>query len=48
MTDTSLPTSTKAADKGRWERFRESDFFYSFKRSPVAIVSFAVTTCSTI
>ena len=29
-------------DKGRWERFRESDFYYNFKRSPVAVVSFAV------
>ena len=39
MTDASLET---ARDKGRWERFRESDFFYNFKRSPVAMVSFAV------
>ena len=39
MTDASIET---ARDKGRWERFRESDFFYNFKRSPVAMVSFAV------
>ena len=32
----------QARDKGRWERFRESDFYYNFKRSPVAVVSFAV------
>ncbi|MEO1580192.1 MAG: ABC transporter permease, partial [Pseudomonadota bacterium] len=30
-------------EKGRWERFRESDFFYAFRRSPVAIISFTVT-----
>ena len=40
MADASI--TTKAADKTRWERFRESDFFFGFKRSPVAIVSFAV------
>ncbi|MEM7720533.1 MAG: ABC transporter permease [Pseudomonadota bacterium] len=27
---------------GRWARFIDSDFFYAFKRSPVAVVSFAV------
>ena len=32
----------QARDKGRWERFRESDVYYNFKRSPVAVVSFAV------
>ena len=32
----------QARDKSRWERFRESDFYYNFKRSPVAVVSFAV------
>ncbi len=35
--------AAKAAEKGRWARFRESDFFWKFKRSPVAMVSFAVT-----
>ncbi|MEQ9694390.1 ABC transporter permease [Shimia sp. SDUM112013] len=40
MTD--APMTEQAHDKGRWERFRESDFFYAFKRSPVAIISFAV------
>jgi len=42
MADTSI--STKAADKTRWQRFRESDFFFAFKSSPVAIVSFAVVS----
>ncbi len=27
-----------------WARFLDSDFFYSFKRSPVAVVSFALVT----
>jgi peptide/nickel transport system permease protein len=40
MSDATI--STKTADKGRWENFRESDFFYAFRRSPVAIGSFAV------
>ncbi|GGE59016.1 ABC transporter permease [Actibacterium pelagium] len=34
--------TTRAKDKSRWERFRESDFFYAFKRSPIALVSFTV------
>ncbi|MCV6592866.1 MAG: ABC transporter permease [Silicimonas sp.] len=38
MTET--PIETRAP--GRWARFRDSDFFYAFKRSPVALVSFAV------
>ena len=40
MTDIqkTLPT----VEQGRWERFRDSDFFYAFKKSPVAIVSFIV------
>ena len=29
-------------DKSRWARFSDSDFFFSFKRSPVAIMSFMV------
>lgn len=41
MTDTTS-ASSKAADKSRLERFRESDFFFAFKRSPLAMVSFAV------
>ncbi len=40
MSDASL--TTRSQDKGRWERFRESDFFYAFKRSPIALVSFTV------
>ena len=39
MTDAAIHS---AKDKGRWERFRESDFYYNFKRSPVAMASFAV------
>ncbi len=31
-------------DKGRFQTFLESDFFYAFKRSPVALVSFAVVS----
>ena len=42
MTDAALTPET--TDKGRWERFRESDFYYNFKRSPVALVSFAVVS----
>jgi peptide/nickel transport system permease protein len=40
MSDT--PMHPAPRDKTRWERFRESDFFYTFRRSPIAIVSFAV------
>ena len=40
MNDKSL--TSPARDKGRIERFRESDFFFAFKKSPVAIVSFLV------
>jgi len=40
MPDSVLPA--KAADKSRWAQFRESDFYYAFRRSPVAIGSFAV------
>ncbi len=40
MTDTS--PSKVSQDEGRWHRFRESDFFYAFKRSPVAVISFTV------
>ncbi|WP_299655396.1 ABC transporter permease [uncultured Tateyamaria sp.] len=41
MTDTPLPdTPTKAPT--RLQRWADSDFFYQFKRSPVAIFSFAV------
>ena len=42
MTDTPLPETGIAKEKGRWRRFLDSDFFYSFRRSPVAIVSFVV------
>ena len=41
MTDAPIP-ETLPRDKGTWQRFRESDFFYAFSRSPVAIASFAV------
>ena len=42
-TDTPMPPIEPVKDKSAWTRFRESDFFYAFKRSPVAVVSFAVT-----
>ncbi len=42
MVETSIPGAPKAVEKGRWTRFRESDFFFAFKHSPVALVSFAV------
>ncbi len=42
MADTPTPLTSNVHDKGRWERFRESDFFFAFKRSPVALVSFTV------
>jgi peptide/nickel transport system permease protein len=41
MTDFPAPDISTQVEKGRWTRFRESDFFYAFKRSPVAMVSFA-------
>ncbi len=40
MTDTPMPPVPEVHDKSSLQRFRESDFFYAFKRSPVAIVSF--------
>ena len=40
MTD--LADTPPARDKSRLQQFRDSDFFYAFKRSPVAIVSFAL------
>ncbi len=43
MADLSTSAPTKPGRKGRWARFADSDFFYSFKRSPVAVVSFTVT-----
>ena len=42
MADTSLQTNEAATAPGRWKRFLDSDFFYAFRRSPVAVVSFAV------
>ncbi|WP_413717774.1 ABC transporter permease [Silicimonas sp. MF1-12-2] len=42
MSDASRPIDSKPVEKGRWARFRDSDFYYSFRRSPVAMVSFAV------
>ncbi|MXU64344.1 ABC transporter permease subunit [Rhodobacteraceae bacterium KN286] len=44
MTDTQTNQAAppEAVDKSLWQDFRESDFFYAFKRSPVALVSFAV------
>lgn len=34
--------TTEVKDKGRWQAFLQSDFFYAFKRSPVALVSFGM------
>lgn len=42
MADMPMSGTAPAQEKGQWQRFVESDFFYAFKRSPVAIVSFAV------
>lgn len=41
MTDTPLP-QTPAKAPTRLQRWADSDFYYQFKRSPVAIISFAV------
>ncbi|MEO0866056.1 MAG: ABC transporter permease [Pseudomonadota bacterium] len=38
----SVEKTVEVAERGNWTRFRESDFFYAFKRSPVAMASFAV------
>ncbi|WP_092078405.1 ABC transporter permease [Poseidonocella sedimentorum] len=37
-----MSDSTTPPAPGRFRRFRESDFFYAFTRSPVAMASFAV------
>ena len=42
MSDTEIIANAKPVAPSRWRRFRDSDFFYSFSRSPVAIGSFAV------
>jgi len=46
MTDATAPTPKPApeapVEKSRLQDFLESDFFYAFKRSPVALVSFSV------
>lgn len=43
MSDVDVIEVAKAAEKGRIARFRESDFYWKFRSSPVAMVSFAVT-----
>jgi len=43
MSDIDVIEAVKAAELGRWARFRESDFYWKFRQSPVAMVSFAVT-----
>ena len=43
MADVDIVEAAKVAELGRWARFRESDFYWKFRRSPVAMVSFAVT-----
>ena len=42
MTDNSIPSPNQPIEKGRWARFRESDFFYSFKRSFGAGMEFSL------
>ncbi len=42
MSDLPLPETTKPVEIGNWTRFRQSDFLYAFKRSPVAVISFVV------
>ena len=39
MSDTDLLEVAKAAEKGRWERFRSSDFYYKFPRGTNVIDS---------
>ncbi|MDU8944557.1 ABC transporter permease [Ovoidimarina sediminis] len=47
MTDAPIDSARRAtaaaAEPSAWARFRASDFFWKFKRSPVAVVSFSVT-----
>lgn len=43
MADISARQIARPKEAGSWERFRHSDFFWKFKHSPVAVVSFAVT-----
>jgi len=43
MADIGAGQLAKPKEIGRWERFRQSDFFWKFKRSPVAVASFVVT-----
>ncbi|WP_147125458.1 ABC transporter permease [Shimia ponticola] len=44
MTDTPIETpAAKAPPKTAFGRFLDSDFFYSFRKSPVAVTSFGVT-----
>ena len=47
MTDAPIDSARRATaaapEPSAWARFRASDFYWKFKRSPVAVVSFAVT-----
>lgn len=42
MADIIAPSEPAIVERSRWQRFRDSDFYFAFKGSPVAIVSFAV------
>ena len=43
-----IDDAAKNRELGRWERFRQSDFFFSFSKSPVAIISFGVVCLLTL
>ena len=42
MADTTEQIDVSQREQGRWARFIDSDLFYAFRRSPVAVVSFVV------
>ena len=45
MSEMPVPEFTlESGDRSRWARFRDSDIFYSFKRSPVAVISLLVVS----
>ena len=39
----STNSANAAKPRTRWQRFRASDIFYSFKRSPMTVVASIVT-----
>ncbi len=45
MSEMPVPEFTlESGERSRWARFRDSDIFYSFKRSPVAVISLLVVS----